>query len=160
MESMHQLSDLQLAIMRVLWSRAEATVAQVHAGLQDERNLAVTTIATVLSRLEKRGLVSHRRDGRQFVYRPLVSDREVQLSMLEELTDRVYQGDVTSLVSHLLHSRDVSTGDLARVKALIEKKERDADATDATAPARSRTAGNRSSASLPDTPQETSDADD
>ena len=61
------LTDLQLAIMRILWDRAEATVVEVQTRLRPERDLAQTTIATLLSRLEKRGVVEHRLDGRQFV---------------------------------------------------------------------------------------------
>ena len=64
-----QLGDLQLAIMRELWRAGEATVATVHAALQDERGLALTTIATMLSKMEKKGVVEHRSEGRQYVYR-------------------------------------------------------------------------------------------
>jgi len=123
MSAANQLSDLQLAIMRVLWENGEATVARVHAILHEERGLAVTTVATILSRLEKRGLVSHDRQGRQFVYRALVTDREVRRSMVSELTERVFQGDVTQLVSHLLSNRDLKSGDLARVRKMIEAYE-------------------------------------
>ena len=55
----HQLTELQIAIMRILWERKEATVAEIHAALLDERGLAPTTVATLLSRLEKRGAVKH-----------------------------------------------------------------------------------------------------
>jgi predicted transcriptional regulator len=127
MSSIQQLSDLQLAIMRVLWQNGEATVAQVHAVLHEDRGLAVTTVATVLSRLEKRGLVRHRRDGRQFVYHAIVSDADVRRSMLSELTDRVFQGDITELVSHLLSDHELEPGDLARVKTMIESRQRDAE---------------------------------
>jgi predicted transcriptional regulator len=124
MSGEHLLSELQLAIMRILWERSEATVSDVHETLQGERALAPTTVATVLSRLEKRGLVRHRRDGRQFVYRTVVTDRQVLQSAVDDLAERVFRGDVTNLVSHLLSARDLSPGDLARVKALIEDKER------------------------------------
>jgi len=119
------LSELQLAIMRVLWDRGEATVAEVHDALHDQRGLAPTTISTVLTRLEKRGLVRHRREGRQFVYAALVSDQVVRQSAVAELTDRVFQGDVTKLVSHLLKVDDLSPGDLEHVKRLIADKERE-----------------------------------
>ena len=71
-----QLGDLQLAIMRVLWTRREGTVAEVHLALE-ERQLALTTIATMLSKMEKKGVVSHRNEGRQYVYAPVVSEAEV-----------------------------------------------------------------------------------
>jgi predicted transcriptional regulator len=121
----HQLSGLQLAVMRELWQRGEATVAEVHEALQATRGLAVTTIATVLSRLEKRGLVGHRREKRQYVYHPTVSGDEVQRSMLTELTERVFDGDVTALVSQLLTDQELEPGDLSRVKAMIEAREQE-----------------------------------
>jgi predicted transcriptional regulator len=118
-----QLGDLQLAVMRVLWQRGEATVAQVHDALHEERGLAMTTIATVLSRLEKSGLLMHRTAERQFVYRPLVSEGDVRRSMVGNLIDQLFHGDSTALVSHLLKESDISPGDLAEVKSLIEAKE-------------------------------------
>lgn len=125
MSTEHKLSDLQVAIMRVLWDLDEATVAQVHTALHADRGLAVTTVATLLSRLEKRGLLTHRCEGRQFVYRPLVSEDEVRSSMVDELTDLLFQGDVAGLVDHLLSGDDFSSADLARVKSLIENRERE-----------------------------------
>jgi len=62
-----QLTDLQIALLRVLWDRREATVAEIAEALRPARDLAPTTIATLLSRLEKRGVVSHTAQGRQYV---------------------------------------------------------------------------------------------
>jgi len=117
------LTDLQSAIMRVLWDRGEATVADIHATLQPERGLALTTIATMLSRLEKRGIVKHRTQSRQYVYYPKVSERDVRRSMVADLTERLFDGDVAELVSHLLNAREMSPGDLERVKDLIASHE-------------------------------------
>jgi predicted transcriptional regulator len=119
------LTKLQLAVLQALWQRGEATVGEVHAALARERRLAVTTVATLLSRLEKQRLLTHRSEGRQFVYRPLVSEDEMRTSMLAELTKRLFGGDVTAVVSHLLASGDVKRGDLERVKALIEARARE-----------------------------------
>ena len=117
------LTDLQLAIMRILWDRDEATVLEVQERLRPERDLAQTTIATLLTRLEKRGVVSHRLDGRQFVYRPLVSEQEVRRSMVSELTTLLFDGSPAALMSHLLGSRDMDPGDLDRVKRMIAEAE-------------------------------------
>ena len=64
-ETSHHLGDLQLAIMRVLWNHDEATVAEVHEALEPERGLALTTIATMLTKMEKKGVVEHRAEGRR-----------------------------------------------------------------------------------------------
>lgn len=121
-----KLSELQTAVLRVLWSHGEATVSEVHDQLLEERNLAPTTVATLLSRLEKQGVLAHRSQGRQFIYRPTVSEHEVRRSTLADLTERLFHGDVAALVSQLLSARDVSADELANVKALIEAKEREA----------------------------------
>ena len=117
------LTDLQLAIMRILWDRAEATVLDVQNRLRPERDLAQTTIATLLSRLEKRGVVEHRLDGRQFVYRPLITEQDVRGSMVSELTEQLFNGSSAALMSHLLRSRDMNAGDLDRVKRMIAEAE-------------------------------------
>lgn len=127
MSQTHQLGDLQLAIMRVLWTRGQATVSEVHADLLEERGLALTTIATMLSKMEKKGVVAHDRDGRQFIYRATVAEDDVQTSMVENLTEQLFGGDITALVSRLLSAREVQPGELAQLKKLIashEKKER------------------------------------
>ena len=122
----HDLTELQIAIMRLLWSRREATVAEVWEALYPERGLAQTTIATLLTRLERRGVVARRVDQRQYVYRPLVTESEVQQSMVGELTERLFSGDVTALVSHLLTSQDVAPGDLDRLRELVDAASRQA----------------------------------
>jgi BlaI family transcriptional regulator, penicillinase repressor len=117
------LTDLQFAIMRILWDRAEATVLDVQNGLRPERDLAQTTIATLLTRLEKRRVVEHRLERRQFVYRPLVTEQEVRRSMVSELTSLLFEGSSEALMSHLLRSRDMNPGDLDNVKRMIAEAE-------------------------------------
>lgn len=123
MTEQHQLTDLQVAIMRVLWDRREATVSDIHEALLAERGLAPTTVATLLSRLEKRGIVKHRSASRQYVYYPAVTESEVRRSMVSDLAERLFDGDVAELVSHLLSEREMSAGDLEKVKELIASHE-------------------------------------
>jgi predicted transcriptional regulator len=112
------LSDLQLDVMRVLW-RGEASVADVAAALAAERGLAHTTVATLLTRLAKRGAVAPRRDGRQLYYRALVSESQVRRTMVGELIQSLFQGDPKALLAHLVREREVAPGDLAKVQALL-----------------------------------------
>ncbi len=121
MSETHQLTDLQIAIMRVLWEKGQATVAEICDALRPERALALTTVATLMSRLEKRGVVDHETRARQFVYRSLVSESEVRRSMVSELTERLFDGDVAEMMSHLLTGREISPGDLDRIKAMLDE---------------------------------------
>ena len=118
------LGELQLAILRVLWSCGEATASDVHAALHAERGLAPTTIATMLKKMEKRGLVSHREDGRRFIYRPAVTEEAVTRSMVADLTDRLFDGKASELMGHLLAEHDIDRAELAELNRLIAQAER------------------------------------
>ncbi len=120
-----RLTAPQLAILRVLWERSEATVVDIHQALQEDRPLAPTTIATLLSRLEKRGLVTYRTEGRQYVYSAVLQERDAQQHALVEVTQGLFAGDVPGMVSQLLSSHEIRPGDLARVMDLIDAKERE-----------------------------------
>jgi predicted transcriptional regulator len=113
------LTDLQLAIVRLLWGRGECTVVDVQEGLMPERSLAQTTVATLLTRLEKRGVVSHRTAGRQFIYRAEVTEPVVRQSMVGELTNSLFHGRASALISHLLVERDMGREELGEVKRLV-----------------------------------------
>jgi BlaI family transcriptional regulator, penicillinase repressor len=121
----YSLTELQLAIMTVLWERGEAGVIDIHDALRGERRLAQSTVATLLARLEDRGVVGHRVEGRQNLYFAKANADQVRRSVVREfadLTDRLFSGDVATLVSHLLASRDVAPDDLARVREIIDQK--------------------------------------
>lgn len=113
------LTDLQLAIVRLLWDRGECTVVDVQEGLMPDRSLAQTTVATLLTRLEKRGVVSHRTVGRQFIYKAEVTEPVVRSSMVGELTNSLFQGRATALISHLLVEREIDHEELGEVKRLV-----------------------------------------
>lgn len=119
-----QLSDLQLAIVRALWSLGEGTVSEVLAEvMRGGRELAPTTVATVLRRLEKDGWVAHSERGRQFVYRARVSREQATGGVLDRITRAFFGGSTSALVCQLLESEQVSAEDLARMRALIARKE-------------------------------------
>ena len=119
----HTLGELQHAIMRVLWARDEATVAEVHEALYDERGLAPTTIATMLRKMEDKGVVAHRVEDRHFVYRPAVTEDEVRSTMVGELVDRLFAGDPAALVSHLVADGDIDEDEIDKLRALLERAE-------------------------------------
>jgi len=114
------LSALQLSLMRVLWDAGRATVAEVVQAVRDERALAHTTVSTLLTRLEKRGVVAAERDGRQIVYRPLVSESQVRQSMVSGLLTTLFEGRASDLLSHLIKRDEIAPDDLARIRQLLD----------------------------------------
>jgi BlaI family transcriptional regulator, penicillinase repressor len=122
------LSDLQLELVRVLWRSGELSVAEVTEALAD-RDLAHTTVATLLTRLEKRGVVVARRDGRMLVYTACVSEAQVRRSMVSSLIAQVFRGDPKALLAHLVSEREVAQGDLEQVRALLQRDDEDGSAS-------------------------------
>src|SRR4029077_15919655 len=114
-----------------MWDKAEATVQDIWEALHAERGLAQTTVATMLSRLERRGVVTRRAPPPPPPVPPPapVTQTEVQHSMVGELTERLFDGDVTQLVQHLLNGADVSPGDLAKIRKMIARADTNARGT-------------------------------
>lgn len=113
------LSELQIELMRVLWARREASTAEVAEVLAGSRGLAHTTVATLLSRLEKRGVVASRREGRQLVYRALLGEGEVRRSMVSGLLESLFGGDASALLAHLVKEQEIAPGDLDKVRRML-----------------------------------------
>lgn len=141
----YRLGALQLKIMQVLWDRGPATVAQVQEALAEESaaasptpleegaaaaragegELAYTTVATMLRKMEDRGLVRHATEGRRFIYEAAVPANAVSRSMANDMLDRLFAGSLTSMVQHLLRSREVSAEELDRLAQLIQQRKKD-----------------------------------
>ena len=121
----HHLAELQLAIMQVLWERGEATVGEVRDALEPGRPLAYTTIGTMLAKMEEKGQVTHRSDGRVNIYRARIQQEQVSRSMVTDLVERLFAGDVTQMVCHLLEGCEADRNDLAQLKTLIRQKEQE-----------------------------------
>jgi predicted transcriptional regulator len=82
-------------------------------------------VATLLTRLEKRGVLAQRREGRTLIYRARVTESDVRRSMVSRLVATLFQGDAAALVAHLVREDEVAPGDLARVRALLKESKRD-----------------------------------
>jgi BlaI family transcriptional regulator, penicillinase repressor len=121
----YALTELQLEILRVLWSKPDATVVDLHDALRTERRVAQSTVATLLARMVRKGLVTRRAEGRQYLYRAKVDEKEVRRSVVADFTDlagRLFEGDLPTMVSHLLTAQDVEREDLARIRDLVERR--------------------------------------
>lgn len=121
----HRLGDLQLKIMKLLWERAESTVAEVHKLLTAETELAYTTIATMLRKMEARGFVKHRVDERRFLYRAAIRSEDVTEKMSTHFVDRMFEGSLADAVSHLLSTHEVSREELDKLAKLIAEKKKE-----------------------------------
>lgn len=118
----YRLGDLQLKILKVLW-QGPARVAEVHEALRDT-GLAYTTVATMLRKMEARGLVNHREEGRRFVYRAAVRPEAVSRGMANDVLERLFEGRLSDLLSHLLATNEVSREELCQLERLIAERKK------------------------------------
>jgi predicted transcriptional regulator len=124
MPDYHALTDLHLAILGVLWDRGEAAVTDVHEVLRGQTEVSRKTVGTLLSRLEQRGLVRHRAEAGENVYTAAVPRRTVLIARMAGVLGAVFGGGTGAPVAALEHD-EVRPGDVARLRKLLRKAERD-----------------------------------
>ena len=125
------LTDLQLAVMNVMWRLGQATVSEVvHALEQDGRILAPTTVATLLQRLSKQGWIEATKLGRNYVYKPSMQQREAATTALRSLVRGFFGGSPVALTAQLLESDALTDDDLAEMRRLDDLRIGQGDFTD------------------------------
>jgi len=115
------IPDSELDVLKVLWDRGQATVREVLETLRAAgRQWSYATVATLLDRLETKGVVTSDRSELAFVYKPVVSNQEVRQKRVSNLVDKLYQGEPGLLVLHLLKSHPLDPRQAKEVRALLE----------------------------------------
>jgi predicted transcriptional regulator len=117
------LSKGEFEVARMLWQLKEATVRQVHEAFPPEREIDFATVQTYLRRLEAKGYVTGRLDGRTRVYTPSVQPRTVIRETINDFVDRLFGGEALPLVRHLIEERDISPDELTELRQLIDRLE-------------------------------------
>src|ERR1700759_1246404 len=115
------ISDAESLVMDVLWERSPVTAEDVVAALADSTDWREPTVKTLLNRLLKKGAIAAERDGRRYLYRPLLSREDYVHAASTTLLDRLFNGRVAPLVAHFSERRKLSRKDIAELKRLIEE---------------------------------------
>ena len=119
------LSKGEMEVARVLWRLRSATVRQVHDAFPAERAIDFTTVQTYLRRLEAKGYVTAKLDGRALVYSTRVEPRKVIGQAVDDLVERLFGGEAFPLMQHLIEEGGVSESELAQLRQLIDRLERE-----------------------------------
>ncbi len=126
MESQIKVTDLELTILQRIWvAHDDATVQAIVDSWEDTPKPGYTTILKTLQKMEKKGIVGHRQDGRKYYYHSQVSRDQVTRTRLGTLIERVFSGDKISFAEHFINSSQFSPDELADLKKLIADKERE-----------------------------------
>lgn len=123
--SLDDLGELQSAVMNAVWDLGEATVVQVRDRLAADKELAYTTVLSVLQKLEKAGWLMHRTDGRSYVYLPKRSRDDAGKSALRQFTERLFGGDPLVVFEHLLDDDRLTAAELAELRKMLERRRKE-----------------------------------
>ena len=115
-----RLTDLELEVMHVVWDLGHGTVRQVHEVLAGRRQIAYTTVMTMMNILEEKEYLKRSKEGRAHVYESIQPKERVISSMVDDFVARVFEGSARPLVLGLLKDRKLSTKELEEISRLIE----------------------------------------
>ncbi len=116
------LTEVELELMSTLWQLGEATVRDVLAQLATGRDLAYTSVSTILRILEGKQLVNSRRNGKANLYRPAVSKSEYERRSLRHLVDKIFDGTPSAMVMRLLDDEGLSRAEIREIQRMLREK--------------------------------------
>jgi len=116
------LTEAELRLMNVLWTKGSATVHQVLEALPDRPSLAYNSVLTTIRILEKKGYVKHAKDGRAHVYIPSVKREDATRFEIRHLVSRFFKDSHELLVLNILEDDSLGADDLKRLRQLLEEK--------------------------------------
>jgi BlaI family transcriptional regulator, penicillinase repressor len=120
-----RLGRMQFRIMQVLWNLGRANAREITDALCTAAPVAHSTVQTLLRQLEAKGAVGHESNERTFVFFPRLMEDKVKRTATGDLLERVFGGNVGSLVAHLLKNERLSRKELDELKRLIDNERRD-----------------------------------
>jgi len=115
-----QISEAESAVMEVLWQQQPLAAEDVVAALADSRQWQEATIKTLLNRLLKKGAIRATKDGRRYLYAPVLQRQAWMLGESQGLLERLFDGRVAPLVAHFSEHRKLSRKDIAELRKLLE----------------------------------------
>jgi predicted transcriptional regulator len=126
-EKTSPLSAAQFDIMSVIWEQGEATITQVLKAINQDRKrkLRRTTIQVQMSRLEKKGWLTHQAEGRTFLYSALVEKDDALGFIAGDVTKRIFNGSCADLVKALFKNNKVSSKEIKRLRAVLDEVKED-----------------------------------
>lgn len=116
-----QLTETELELMSILWKLGEGSVNDVKALLSKERDLAYTSVSTILRILEQKGILKSKKEGRGHVYMPLVSKATYETLTIRDVVEKVFDGTAISLVKRLIDTQNLKDVDFDELEDLIRK---------------------------------------
>lgn len=124
-KSLTPLGETEMEVLHHVWDMGEATVKQVRKKILENREVAYTTIMTVMKNLAEKGYLKYRKDGVTYVYSPAREPESVRSNLVRELMKKVFKGSPKELIQTLVNSDNLSGKELVEIKNMIDQMEDD-----------------------------------
>ncbi len=121
------LTQTELAIMNLIWSRGETTVREVRAMMPNSEDVPYTTVAAVIRLLAKKGFLNSRMEGKTLHYSPMVSKDDYEQKAISQIVTKLFNGDAVGFATRLIDAEDLSLQELESIQQELTKKIRDAE---------------------------------
>jgi len=115
-------TELELEILKVLWRDGPAPVRHVRDALSAFRDLAYTSVTTIMNIMVRKGYLRRTKEGGRYVYSARVTERSTSRKMLSDLVDRVFDGSAVAVMLNLLETADVDEAELKQLREIIKRK--------------------------------------
>lgn len=117
-----QLTDLELDLMQIIWTLKECSIKQISEALSGQRELAYTTVATMVKILEQKGAVTCQKQNRTITVMPKIRRESYEENSIKYLTEKVFRGKASSIVTRLLDAEDLTVDELKEIKKILNDR--------------------------------------
>jgi predicted transcriptional regulator len=118
------LGELELEILDILWEKSVVTVKDIHETLLRKRDIAYTTVMTVMSRLFDKGILERSQTGRTYVYKPQFTRDQIAHNLMNRVKNKIFHGSLEGIFSYMLSQKSISSDELSKLKEIIEESEK------------------------------------
>jgi predicted transcriptional regulator len=115
-------TELELEILKTLWRDGPQPVSRVRDALAGFRDLAITSVTTIMNIMVKKGYLRKKKDGGTFVYTARVSESATARRMLKDVVERVFDGSAAAVVAGLLETSDLDDDEISRIRELLDRQ--------------------------------------
>jgi len=124
MNDIPKISEAEWEVMKIIWKNSPITSDEIISSLSNKTNWATQTIKTFINRLLKKGAIAFEKSGRNYLYYPIISEKEYIKAENQSFVERVYDGAVAMLFSNFLEHESLSEKDIEKLQQILEEKKK------------------------------------
>lgn len=115
------LGETEMEILKHVWELGEASVSDVRGKMLEYRDVAYTTVMTIMKNLADKKYLKYREEGRSYIYSAAIDPKDVRFNLIDRLVDKVFEGSAKDLVQTLVQSENLTDEERREIKIMIEK---------------------------------------